>query len=190
MGNLGFRTDWIKIHGNLAHWQVQRDEIPFPGEYLTVLTVVPGGGDMFVPGGICAPPRCGVPGGSCYFPYWQMQTTGHYYVVADAFFSTPTWTSGEIKDYYTDDLGWSELGGSHLAYPDCSVYGDSTLKYKVLNEGTMKIITSTGFSGYGIGTHVVLRKVGNEYFEPFDDGVVGGAGSLIILPWHIMGNGG
>lgn len=190
VGNLGFKTNWIKIYGNLAHWQVQRNEIPFPGEYLTVLTVVPGDGDMFVPEGVCAPLRCGVPGGSCYYPRWQMQTTGRYYIVADAFFSTPTWTSGKIKDYYTDELGWSTLGDSHLAYPDCNVYGDPTLKYKMLIEGTTKEITSAGFSGYGIGTHVALRKIGEEYFEPFDDGVVGGTGSLVMLPWHIMGYGG
>ena len=47
VGNLGFRVDWLKIYGNVARWQVARKDLPFPAEYLTVLTVVPGNGDMF-----------------------------------------------------------------------------------------------------------------------------------------------
>jgi hypothetical protein len=190
VGNLGFKTDWLKIYGNIARWQVAREDLPFPGEYLIVLTVIPGNGDLFVPEAVCAPPKCGALGGSCYYPHWQMQTTGTYYIVADGFFSTPTWTSGKIEDYYTDELGWSTLGDKHLTYPDCSVYGNPTLKYKVRVEGALKEITSVGFGGYGIGTHVSLRKIEKEYFEPFDDDVLGISGSVVMLPWHIMGYGG
>ena len=190
VGNLGFKTDWKGTYGNTVQWQVQRENLPFPGEFITALTVVSGDGDMFKPEGICAPSKCGAPGGTCYYPSWQIQTTGTYYIIAETFFATPTWTAGKIKDYYTDTLGWANLADSSLTYPDCDVYGDESLKYKVQVEGETIELTSLGFSGYGIGTYVSLKKISNKYFEPYDDGVLGTNGNMAIVPWHIMGNGG
>lgn len=190
VGNLGFKTNWIGTYGNTVQWQVRRENLPFPGEYITALTVIPGDGDIFKPEGICASSKCGAPSGTCYYPSWQMQTTGTYYIVADTFFATPTWTAGKIKDYYTDTLGWSTLEDTHLAYPDCSVYGDPSLVYKINIEGSTETITSVGFSGYGIGTYVAVRKINNEYYEPFDDSVLGISGNIALFPWHIMGIGG
>lgn len=190
VGDLGFNTHWTFAQKNRAKWTVARENLPFPGEYIKVLTVVPGDGDFFRPRSLCATVACGAPVGSCYYPTWELQTTGRYCTVADGYFATPTWTSGKISNYYTDTLGWSNLDEDHVGYPDCDVYGDPSLEYKLQVEKTNINLTSLGFSGYGIGTWVLLRKLLNEWTEPYDDGVLGQLGNLAIVPWHITGVGG
>lgn len=190
VGELGFNTSWNFACGNGVKWTVTRNSLPFPGEYLKVLTVIPGDGDSFRPKASCTYEACGAPSGSCYYPTWQMHTTGRYCLIAGGFFATPTWTSGRITNYYTEALGWTDLDESYLGYPDCSVYGDTSLKYSVNVEGELVNLTSVGFSAYIVGSWVSLRKLGEDHFEPYDDGVLGVPGNSVILPWHINGIGG
>lgn len=190
VGNLGFTTHWAFAQKNRVKWTVARKNLPFPGEPIRVLTVVPGDGDSFRPRSPCAYAACGAPADSCHYPTWQIQTTGKYCTVAEGFFATPTWTSGKIANYYTDTLGWSDLDDDYLGYPDCSVYGDDSLKYAISVEQELKELTSVGFSAYITGSWVSLRKLGETYFEPYDDKVLGATGKLVILPWHINSVGG
>ena len=191
IGDLGFDTHWTFAWEDRAKWTVARKNLPFPGEPLKVITVIPGDGDFLRPHNSCTYSTCGAPDGSCYYPTWELHTEGAFCVIATGYFATPTWTSGKIVNYYTDSLGWSNFEKDHLAYPDCSVYGDCSLKYALnIEKEETKELTSAGFSAYVIGSWVSLRKHKNPYFEPFDDGVLGAAGDLIILPWHISGIGG
>lgn len=190
VGELGFTTSWVFARENRAKWTVARKDLPFPGEHLKVLTIIPGAGDSFRPMSSCAYSACGAPAGSCYYPTWEIQTSGRFCIVAESYFASPTWTSGKIANYYTDSLGWSDLDEHYLGYPSCDVYGDDSLKYSVEAEKEIVELTSAGFSAYIIGAWVSLRKLGKVHFEPYDDGVLGVPGNSIILPWHISGVGG
>lgn len=191
IGDLGFNTSWVFARGGKAKWTVARKNLPFPGEPLKVITVIPGDGDFLCPRPSCTHSACGAPSGSCYYPTWELHTTGTFCIIADGYFATPTWTSGKITNYYTDALGWSDFDENHLAYPNCSVYGDRSLKYSLkVEKEEDKELTSAGFSAYIIGSWVSLRKLGESHFEPFDDDVLGVPGNSIILPWHISDVGG
>jgi hypothetical protein len=104
---------------------------------------------------------------------YDWQTSGSFWVVGYTFFATPTWTGGKLIDYYTDSLGWAGMSEGAKTYPVCDVYGDISLKYKVHVEGEIREVTSVGFAGYAIGTHVLLRKLGKAYGEPFSDSCLG-----------------
>lgn len=190
IGDLGFKTSWQFAKKGRVKWTVSRNSLPFPGEYLKVLTVVPGDGDSFRPHGVCTPPACGAPAGSCYYPTWEIHTTGKFCTIAGGYFATPTWTSGKIYNYYTNALGWSDLAEDHLGYPDCFVYGDVSLKYQIVVEGQLLELSSAGFSAYIVGSWVSLKKIGKAYYEPFNDEVLGASESLVVLPWHISEIGG
>lgn len=188
-GNLGFSGGSVLTDQNSVQFRVHRDSLPFPGEMIFVVMMVLGNGDMLKLSGSCASPDCGAHGSDCMWGREvNTQTSGNYWMIANTYFATPTWTGGYITDYYTETLGWAGLADGALVFPDCEVYGDATLKYKIRIEGTKQELTSSDFAGYGIGTFVAVKKLG-EYEEPFDDGVLGGSGSVIV-PWHIMGMGG
>lgn len=173
-GNLGFNGGSILTSGNTARWRIHRDDLPFPGEMIMAIMMVPGEGSMLRFNGSCASPDCGALGSDCM---WgrdvQAQTSGTYWIIASTYFATPTWTGGFITDYYTDDLGWAAIPEDGLTFPDCSVYGDDSLLYKIDIEGTITKINSSDFAGYGIGTFVTVKKLGVKYNEPFSDSCLG-----------------
>jgi hypothetical protein len=78
-----------------------------------------------------------------------------------------------LKDYYTEDSGWADMPSGALSFPPCSVYGDPTLMYKISAEGITRNVTSLGFAGYSIGSHVFLKKLGMKYSEPFSSACLG-----------------
>jgi hypothetical protein len=167
LGNLGFNGGSILTGRDRAEWRVHRDNLPFPGELIFAATMLPGDGDLLRLKGICAPPDCETPGRDCmWLRDVSMQTTGVYWIIASTYFATPTWTGGYLIDYYTDILGWASLAGDALTFPDCSVYGDDTLLYKIDIEGGVTKIHSSDFAGYGVGTFVAVKKLGIEYNEP------------------------
>lgn len=174
VGNLGFSAGGQLVREGRVSWKVHRDDLPLPGESLVVLAMVSGEGDSYISKGRCAIPECGTPDSDCM---WgrdvSMHTNGTYLVIASTHFATPTWTGGELIDYYIDDLGWANLPYNSRTFPICDVYGSRSLKYKIQVEGEIREVTSVGFAGYGIGTHVLLKKLGIKYNEPFSDSCLG-----------------
>lgn len=175
VGNLGFSAGTLITYGRRLVWRVHRDDLPFPGELILALAFTSEGeGDAFIAQGSCAYPQCGTPHGDCIWGRRvSLITSGTYLVIASNFFATPTWTGGVLEDYYTDTLGWVGVPLGNLSFPNCDVYGDPSLQYKIRVEGELRIVTSMGFAGYGIGTHVLLKKVGPRYSEPFSDSCLG-----------------
>ena len=174
VGNLGFSAGGQLVREGRVSWKVHRDDLPFPGESLVVLALVSGDGDAYIAKERCAAPSCGAHGSDCMWSRTiSMFTSGRFLVIASSYFATPTWTGGKLLDYYTVESGWAGLSGDARVFPVCDVYGNETLKYKVLVEEVIREVTSVGFAGYGIGTHVLLKKLGTKYSEPFSDSCLG-----------------
>jgi hypothetical protein len=189
-GNLGFNGGSVLTGQDSVQFRVHRDDLPFPGEMIFAAMVIPGEGSMLKLTGKCAAPACGTPGSDCmWLREVSAQTSGNYWIIASTYFATPTWTGGYITDYYTETLGWAGLPADARTFPDCAIYGDDTLKYKINAEGNMLEVNSSDFAGYGIGTFVLLKKLSETYGEPFDDSCLG-VSNVVIVPWHVMGMGG
>jgi len=175
VGSLGFNGG-IKISsGRRVTWRVHRSNLPFPGELLVAVASCPdGNGDARKMSGDCTPPQCDTPPGDCIWGRSvSLATSGTFLSIGSVFFATPTWTGGVLVDYFTQSGGWAEVPAGNHVFPSCDVYGDPTLQYKIDVEGTIRIVTSVGFAGYGIGTHVLLKKLDRKYCEPFTDACLG-----------------
>ena len=173
-GNLGFNGGSVVTGGNRIEWRVHRNDLPLPGEMIMAVMMVSGEGSMLRFKGSCASPECKTPAGDCMWSREvQVQTSGSYWIIASSYFATPTWTGGYLVDYYIDDLGWAEVPAGSLIFPDCSIYGDDSLLYRINIEGEITKINSSDFAGYGIGTFVAVKKLGIEYNEPFSDSCLG-----------------
>jgi hypothetical protein len=174
-GDLGFNGGVEVSYGQRVTWRVHRNNLPLPGEFLIAVADCPDGdGDVLMMSGSCATPECGAHGSDCM---WGRSvtafTSGTFLILGSTFFATPTWTGGILVDYFTEGAGWAGVPPGNRVFPSCDVFGDPSLQYKINVEGTLRIVTSAGFAGYGIGTHVLLKKVGPRYSEPFSDSCLG-----------------
>jgi hypothetical protein len=175
LGDLGFNGGIQISYGKRVVWRVHRNDLPFPGEFLIAIADCPDGdGEALRMLGVCASPDCETPDADCIWGRSSsIATTGSFLIIGSIFFATPTWTGGVLVDYYTQELGWAGVEAGSLSFPDCVVYGNPTLQYKINVEGELRTVTSVGFAGYGIGTHVLLKKLGVKYSEPFSDSCLG-----------------
>ncbi|MEA3479752.1 MAG: hypothetical protein U9R60_16335 [Bacteroidota bacterium] len=195
LGVLGFNggESFPDKNGEVS-WEVYRENLPFPGERLVALTVVPGEGDVRIYRGPCTPAGvCSVGGDCVWVRRFEMRTTGKFLQVGEGFFATPTWTGGEVLGYQTAKTGPVLTPEDSQLCPTLDVYGDPTLQYIVEIEGESETLSPTDFAGYGtglregiaLGSFVLTRKMDQVYEEPYNDSVLGSGGNKVIFPWHI-----
>ena len=175
IGSLGFDGGTQVSQGDKVFWRVHRSDLPFPGEsIIAAVACADGEGDALLMRGRCVPPQCDTPSGDCIWGrVVSLATSGTYLVLGGTHFATPTWTGGVLVDYFTQSAGWAGVPAGNHVFPSCDVYGDPTLQYKIKVEGVYRNVTPVGFAGYGIGTHVLLKKLGRKYNEPFSDSCLG-----------------